>query len=401
MAKNLTAASIEALKPDPRKRREVPDALAPGLYLIIQPSGAKSWAIRFRDPKTRRPCKMTLTGIGPTDLVRARDVARDQLKMLAGGVNPATAREKAREAEADAASDTFESQWAIFAEQKIAKMRPGSSYIFRRHARFFSPLWLGRPIREIRKRDVVKVIDLAGEQGDHAANSCRMVLFRFFKWCLSRDAVAVNPVLGIERIEVDDRERVLEDHELRAIWKAADKLGGPFGALCKVLMLTGQRRGETSRMKWADIKGDVWTIPAAETKTAKAHEVYLCPLALKIINNLPRFDGCPFVFTSAGKTPSANFSKAKTQLDALAGISDWRWHDLRRSFATGLAAMQVEPIVIEKCLNHALGGVAAIYNRHPYTNEKRKAWESWGRHIGALIGGKRERSNVVTMIRPA
>ena len=183
-----------------------------------------------------------------------------------------------------------------------------------------------------------------------------------------------------------------------AFWKGCDDLGRPFGPALKLLLVTGQRRDEVVRMRWnhLDLEEALWTLPKAETKSGRQHEVPLSPLALEIIQAQPR--NGEFVFTTTGKSPISGFSKGKVRLDNLSGLADWRFHDLRRTAATRMAGIGIAPHVIEKVLNHATGqisGVAAVYNRYAYREEKIVALAAWAGVLSEFVD--KDRNNVIAI----
>ena len=181
----------------------------------------------------------------------------------------------------------------------------------------------------------------------------------------------------------------------------------PFGPFVHLLILTAQRRDEVAGMRWdeLDLEAAMWTIPKERAKNVKAHQVPLPPMAVDFLREIPKLS--EHVFTTTGRTPISGYSKAKVHLDLHilkarakavedAGgdpkkceqMADWTFHDLRRTVATGMARMNVQPHVVEKILNHVQGtirGVAAIYNRHGYLEESRAALEKWAQHV-RLIG---------------
>jgi integrase len=215
------------------------------------------------------------------------------------------------------------------------------------------------------------------------------------------------------------RDRALTDDEVRLFWAACDKLGWPFGPMFKLLLLTAQRRDEVGGMEWSEIAPlakRVWTIPREKAKNDRAHEVHLSDLAVEIIDELPkisrpRADGngtqpSPYLFTTNGERPVSGFSKAKGRLDkhmvqalragfgeagkdpAKAEIEGWILHDLRRTAATGMARLNIAPHVVDRILNHVSGtirGVAAVYNRHTYLDERGAALTAWGRYVENLV----------------
>lgn len=216
------------------------------------------------------------------------------------------------------------------------------------------------------------------------------------------------------------RDRALSDDELRWFWAACETIEWPFGPLAKLLLLTAQRRDEVAGMEWPEIDfaKKTWTIPRAKAKSNRAHEVQLSAAAIEVIRSLPRV-GDGLVFTTTGGTPVSGFSRAKRRLNAAmvkarrqslglpekdadlrkaigiadgkplpVEIPDWILHDLRRTAATGMARLNFPPHVVDKVLNHVSGtirGVAAVYNRFEYLDERRVALEAWGRHVTELF----------------
>ena len=183
---------------------------------------------------------------------------------------------------------------------------------------------------------------------------------------------------------------MLTDPELVRVWAAAEMMGYPFGHIVQLLILTAQRRSEVTGMRWVelDLTKGVWTIPVERTKAGRTHELPLSQVSIKLLQALPKVHD-NLVFPARGKdNPASGFSKWKHQLDALAGMSDWRVHDLRRTAASSLAQLKVPPHVIEKILNHTtgtLGGVAGIYNRFGYLSEMKDALDQWANHLARLV----------------
>jgi integrase len=209
-------------------------------------------------------------------------------------------------------------------------------------------------------------------------------------WALDRGMIDLNPIAGLKPPHKEKaRERVLSDLELASLMAVADIEGYPFGYAIKLLVLTGQRRSEVAEMKWLeiDLEGRTWTIPGSRSKNGHAHEVPLSAAAINVIRSLPRFLNSEYVFTTTGRSPISGFGRAKNRFDDVLGFAEWRTHDLRRTTASGMARLGVGPHVIEKVLNHKTGiisGVAAVYNRYAYENEKREALERWAIHISSL-----------------
>lgn len=204
---------------------------------------------------------------------------------------------------------------------------------------------------------------------------------------------------------------------MRLIWGAADTLGWPYGAIVRLLVLTGQRRGEVVGMRWSevDLEGKVWSLPASRTKNKRPHALPLSSAAMDILTSLPRIENeAGLVFparASRGENagPVSAHSKAKMRLDhaivELASIdgstplAQWGFHDLRRSTASGMARLGVDLHVIERCLNHVsgtFGGVVSIYQKHKFEDGMRRAMDAWGAHVECLVTG-REAGNVVDL----
>jgi integrase len=207
---------------------------------------------------------------------------------------------------------------------------------------------------------------------------------------------------------------LLADDELRWLLRACDEIGWPFGPLVKLLVLTAQRRDEVASMAWAEVNldGRLWTIPRHKTKSDREHDVQLSDAAIDVLRKLTR-SGDGLIFTTTGETAVSGFSRAKSNLsDAMLAakreqlgkrqaddIPGWTLHDLRRTAATNMARLNFPPHVVDKVLNHSSGtirGVAAVYNRFAYADERRAALEAWGRYVEALI--KPTEANVMPLL---
>jgi integrase len=185
-------------------------------------------------------------------------------------------------------------------------------------------------------------------------------------------------------------------------------MGQPFGHLFRLLLLTGCRRDEIADLTWAEVADDLSSIHLGpnRTKNGRSHNVALSPLAQEVLGSVRRIEGCPYVFSTTGRTPVSGFSKAKTTLDAImlrlareerGEIDEWRLHDLRRTAATGMAGIGVAPHIVEAALNHVSGakaGVAGTYNVEAYAVERKEALERWAAHVQRVVSG-----NVVELRR--
>jgi integrase len=199
--------------------------------------------------------------------------------------------------------------------------------------------------------------------------------------------IEVNPIAGVKPpTKIIPRERILSDQEIVNFMRAATAEGYPFGTICQILLLTAQRRGEVTNMRWSEIDFEraVWVIPGAKAKNGLVHEVPLSNHVAQLLQAMPRFQGSDHVFTTIGTTPVSGLGNAKYRIEAAVGAFDWWVHDLRRTAASGMARLGIAPHVVEKVLNHKSGvisGVAAVYNRHGYESEKRDALQRWSNRI--------------------
>jgi len=396
----LTSTAIERLKSGP-ERRELPDDRIKGLYLVVQPSGRKSWAVRTRI--AGRPAKLAVGPYPAVGLKDARERATKLLGAIARGEDP---RENKRQAKRQA-SDTVAAvvkQW-LERDQQDNRSR---GEVERALGRDVLPAWGRRSIHTITRRDVIDVLDTIAERGATTlARRVHAYLHRLFRWSASRGILAASPMDNVPKPGREQpRDRVLEDAELARLWRATERLGLPFGPLVRLLMLTGARREEIRALAWDEVKDNAIRLAGARTKTGVAHVIPLAPEAVALLDALPRIaapgtDTARLCFTTNGETPVSGMSKAKARLDAIAAsigsdggilaepapLAPWRLHDLRRTVATGLQRLGSRLEVIEAVLGHVGGsraGIVGVYQRHSFEPEKRIALEAWARHVVGL-----------------
>ncbi len=393
MPATLTARSVESAKSQPNQRLEIPDGTLPGFYLVIQPSGAKSWAVRYRAGD--KPRKLTLGPYPRLSLADAREQGRAALRAVSEGRDPAKERITAQEKANEVATLRFDAVVVDF----ITRYAKPRNRTWRETERLLTrgdvATLQARDIRSISRREFLDVVDRVIERGSPVqANRLVAALRRFFGWAVERGILETSPAANLKMAAVETaRDRVLTDGELRAIWLAAGEIGYPFGRAVQLMILTGQRRSEVLEAEWREFDLDraLWTIPRTRAKNNVAHLVPLAPVAIELLRGLPRI-GNRFVFTTTGETPFSGVSKGHARLTARAAqhtadgrpLEHWRLHDLRRTFATGCARLGVALHVVEKCLNHtsgSFGGIVAVYQRHDFFNERQAAMTIWERHI--------------------
>jgi len=409
---NLTDTLIRKSLPPEHGRIELWDATVRGLGLRITPAGVRSWFVRYRTPAGQRRFKL---GEYPSlSLKEARKDARALLAEIDKGKDPQ--REKVIARTASAPVTVKEAVTRYLDEVKLKNRSwTETERILNSHV---VAKWANWPLEDVRRADIIAKLDAVARRAPYGANGLMRQMRRFFNWAVEKDLLAGSPMAGMKLPHKETtRDRVLTDDELATLWKVWSAMPYPFGPFYKLCLLTAQRRREVANMHWehidvADPDGWLWTLPRELTKSDRAHEVPLSPQVVAILEGLPRWPSGR-VFTTNDRAPISGFSKAKKRCDELAArlrekdgadpIAPWRLHDLRRTAASGMARLGEPPHVVEKVLNHATGqisGVAAVYNRHAYLDEKRAALESWARHVEALTTGSRG-AKVVPLKRPA
>jgi integrase len=232
------------------------------------------------------------------------------------------------------------------------------------------------------------------ENGSITASRARIALSGFYVWAIGQGLVEANPVIGTTRPqEAKPRERVLDDDELAQVWKASGD--DAFGKVIRLLILTGARRAEVGGMRWSelDFEHGTWVIPAERVKNGRQHTLPLTPLAVSIIESVPRRVGRDHLFGTRSNGGLSHWH-AKAELDQRLTIKPWRVHDLRRTLATRLCDLGIAPHVVEQILNHQSGhraGIVGVYNKSRYEREVVTALSMWTDHIRTLVdGGERK-----------
>lgn len=387
----LTDVAIRKLAPPESGQLEVWDARVPGFGVRISPKGTRSFVLLYR--MSGKPRRLTLGRYPVLSLSDARTQAQVALAEIAAGRDPGSLR---RAAKVGDSTEGYSLVFDLFIDEFITKYAAPKNRDWRETQRLFNrefiPIWRGRDIREITKRDVATVIDAMVARGSPgAANHALAAVRRLFNWAVERGLLEHSPVQGLRPpTRLVSRDRVLTDAELIAVWKAAADEGYPFGAIVQLLVLTGQRRGEVAGMRWRDIDAETrtWTLPGELNKSGRAHVLPLTDQAVALIQALPRLSD-ELVFpsrSSKSNSPVSGIGKAKARINTASGVEDWRLHDIRRTVATGMARLKVPPHVVEKVLNHSSGTFSGVYNRFGYLDEMREALEAWGAHLRKIVG---------------
>jgi integrase len=384
MARGLTDVAIKNLKPG-AARREIPDPGARGLYVIVQPSGHKSFAVRYRFKG--QPKKLSL---GTMSLAAARKAAAVALHDVEEGRDPSAAKQEAKAEQRIVRGTTFR----LIAEQYLklagAKLRTANRQAADLERLVFPALG-DRPITEIKRSEIVALLDqiemgelvtAEGEPikgGPVAADRCLALIRRIMGWHATRaDNFAPPIVRGMARTKAKERarSRVLSNHEIKLIWNTAGEVRTPFAAFIQFLLLTAARRSEASAITQGEIEDGVWTLPPSRNKTKVALVRPLSAAALAVVEPFRR-EGGGYVFsTDGGKTPISAFSKFKKRFDRASGTAGWCLHDLRRTARSLLSRVGIDVNVSERCLGHIVAGVRGIYDRHGYQSEMQHAYNA-------------------------
>lgn len=366
----------------------------------------------------------------------AREAAGRALRQFSRGIDPKAVAEEAKRLEAEeaersrlekekAAANTF----GNIAERYFAdpSKRGGKNLRSRaeleRKVRVDLAAWKHRPIDSIKRSEVSELIDAKAAEAPVAANRLLAFTHRVFRWAVRKGIIESNPAHDMDPpTEETARDRVLTLEELRRVWGAAEAMGYPVGHVVKLLVLTAQRRGEVSGLVWPEIDGNAWRLPDARAKRGQGHLVPLSPLAVEVVQSIPRQEGTDLLFTSrrskrvegggeeASPAPVSGWSKHKLRIDRLIaekaaedagepldmkrhGLPHWTLHDIRRSVSTHLRdedsmgeGRAVERLTISKILNHAEAGMTHLYDRYSASREKREALESWAERVKRLVG---------------
>jgi integrase len=378
----LTAASVDRIKPPALGQAEYFDKGFPGLALRISYGGGKSFVFFYRiGGKLRR---MTLGTYPAISLAQARQAWRDARQDVAAGRDPAQVRKR------EVMGTNFKSVADEWLDRDQSKNKTAELV---RHIveRDLVPVWGHLSVTDITRRDVRDLIDSIADRGAPiGARRVHAYVHRFFRWCVGRDIIEANPAADMPKPGRETkRDRVLSDEELTDVWNAAGKLGWPYGDAIRLLILTGARREEIGQLKWSEIEGDLIALEGARTKNAVPQTIPLSLPAATVLQHVPRIAESKRVFTTNGKTAVSGWSRAKSKLDELSGVSDWRIHDLRRTVATGLQKLGVNLQTIEAVLGHTSGsrsGLVGVYQRHSFDAEKRAALDTWGAHVQSITG---------------
>jgi integrase len=396
----LTQKSIGSLELPPGKTEHIEfcDDI-PGFGLRLRAGKSKTTkTLVFQYKLGDKHRRVTL---GPFEAIgseQARKIASEMYAKVRLGHDPAGEKAESRAKVAE----TMEAALRSYLPHQKSRLKPRSYTEIERHLLSHAKPFHALQLAKIDRRAVAaRLAEIATKSGSITSNRVRASLSAFFAWTIRQGLLDSNPVVGTGREQEKSRDRVLSDAELAAIWNALDD--DDFGAIIKLLTLTAQRASEIAGLRWTEITGDQIVLPAERTKNAREHRIPLSAPAIAILETRSRRLDRDFIFgrragpfTGWGKCRAAINDRIRESTGA--ALPHWTPHDLRRTAATRMADLGVQPHVVEAVLNHVSGhkaGVAGIYNRATYTAEKRQALEIWASHVLTVVEGRE--SNIVTL----
>jgi integrase len=377
---------LKSLKAPAEGRSDYWDTLTPGFGIRVG-LGRKSFVAMARlNGRLRR---FTFKPSFPQlPLAEARARAEKIIRDAQHGIDP-TAAEAAERREAQRQQrHTFAAVAADFMQDHAKNLRTRDEMQRKINVELL-PHWGDRPVESITRTDVKALLREKARVSPVAANRLLALVSKIFTWALDEEIIEASPAVRLPRhCKEQERERSLSAEEIRILWGAFDKLGYPFGAVFRFMLVTGQRRGEVADMKWSEISPDGWLLPGARSKSAQGHLVPLSSLAQEILDSVPRIG--EHVFIARGDKPLQGWSKAKARAEVLSRgkLPPWRLHDLRRTTATHMRSLSVDRLVVSKVLNHAESGVTRVYDRYAADPEKIVAMERWANRLRGIIDGE-------------
>ncbi|TFV34711.1 site-specific integrase [Bradyrhizobium frederickii] len=411
--KELTVTMIDRLKAPAAGRLWVADSVVPGFGVRVTDKGAKTFVLRTRYPGETNASRREISKVGEIDLAEARDKARNWLKLIGEGKDPAQVEAEQRRSQVAKDATTVNAVLDAFEKDHVEGLRSGDQVkaAFTNHVR---PRIGDRSIYDLKRSDITTMLnEIKAESGPVMADRVLAHVRKAFNWQMIQDDEFKSPIVrGMAKTKPKERrrKRILADDEIRDVWKALEQIEQPacYPRYVKSLLLAMTRRNESARMHTDELESDLWVIPAARYKNKQDHVIPITPAIRELIGEKPA--GCDgnswFVFsTTHGAKPFSGFSKAKKELDRLvdkirkaegrAPMKQWQLHDLRRTGRSLMSRAKVDADHAERCMGHVIGGVRETYDRYEYLDEKRKAFEALASMLDMILNPPAD--NVVPM----
>jgi integrase len=398
----LTHQLLANQKP-PKKRKEIYDTLVNGLFVRITKTGNITFGLAYGSKGKR----YTIGSFPTIGLAEARDVAKKLKIKVALGEDPQANKIAKRDAQKPmSVLELSES----FKERYLPKLKDSTSADYKRRIdNYIIPALGSIPANELSRRDIIKLLESIAEDKGRPVQSNRVksILSSMYSYAVNRALVEQNPVKGIKPLGKEKRrKRYYSESEIISIWEAFNQEPEPYCSLFKMLLICGQRSGETRKMKWDDISDGIWTIPEEDTKAGRRHRIPIPYLAMDILKSMKSISGASdFVFSSPvlNNEPIAWLQKASGRVKKNSGVEDFRLHDLRRTTATYLASLKTERTVLGKILNHkGLAGdnqVTAVYDAFDYMKEKKEALNKWNHKLYEILNHNEKQAKIYYMKR--
>lgn len=363
-----------------KKEQFVSDDELPRLYLRLRAGGGRTWVAQYRLGGRQQRYKLGNAAV--MSLGEARQRARKVLVSVDEGRDPMAEKAERQVALAQRFADVRNDYLAVVEKD----LRPRTLDERKRYLRDYWKTFDRIAVSSITRAMVAAELRrIKTDSGAITSDRARSALSGFFGWCIGEGFVKENPVVLTNPAVrgKTSRSRVLDDAELAAVYRAAPD--SQYGVIVRLLALTAQRRQEIGSLRWTELvlDGDspMIVLPVERAKNKREHVIPLVPAALALLPSPPRWEQRVYVFGRDDVTGFRGWAYGKTTIDAASGVADWTLHDLRRTAATRMADLGVQPHVIESILNHAPPGIAATYNRSTYAAEKRAALELWATHL--------------------
>ena len=424
----ITKRAVEAIPlPDEKKRAYLWDDTLKGFGVMVTDKGTRSYLIQYRmDGRASQTERVTIGRHGsPWTAETARGRAAELLEQVRRHVNPYEAgkallaeqrRVRAEREQEDAkltklGFSVIAADYVTASKKTLRRWEEQERII----ARDLTPTFGETPLPSISADDINDCVAKAGKRASSASLKAYAALRSIYAYAHANHRrlfpASASPFGDVTRPQGGGkRSDFLANNELRLMWLACDDIGWPFGAMYRLLILTGLRLREVAEGRWSeiDLEGGNWTIPGERMKNGEPHWIALSPPAIAIIKAMPRIDKCDLMFSTNGKTPVSGFSRAKTRLDAAmlkiakneckdAGgepddvkLPAFVVHDTRRTLARGCQIDGVAPEIIERMLGHVThtkSGLKGVYQVFEFEGERRAAFKKWGQRIGALTKG--------------
>ena len=365
-----------------RLREGTSDPELKGFGVTVAPAGSKTFFMGYTSPVTGKRRQLNLGRYPALSLKVAREKARAARAVVDRGDDPALL-------ETTADTITLGGSLELYARAKLDTYRTGRKTERDLKRDFFS--LLEYPVTAVTSSMVAGIIDKKAQSAPVMANRLLGYAKPWFRWMAARGHIPESPIDRIEKPSSEKaRERYLSAEEIKAVWRASDELGYPFGPMVKLLMLTGSRRDEVAGMQWDefDFENRIWNLPADRAKTKTAVRIPLSQASVDILQSIPRMEG-PYVFTTTGTSYVSGFSKMKKRLDQLSGVAEWRLHDYRRTMVTTMAELGIDATTADRCLNHSgaatMSTVLRVYQRSDMLEQRRRAIEAWAEHLTNIV----------------